>query len=237
MTFINPVFCAIDTNNLPDAMKLAESIKPFVGGYKIGLEFYLANGSAGYQAIAGLGLPIFLDLKLHDIPNTVQGALNSLLPLSPQFITVHTSGGPAMLQAAAKVVKSAANPPKILGVTVLTSLDQEDLAAVGQTTNPAEQVEKLARLAKNCGLDGVICAPSEIENLRKICGPDFILMVPGIRPDWASAGDQKRVLTPKEAIVFGATHLVIGRPITAAPTPALAAERILSELKLETEAA
>ncbi len=227
----SPVFCALDTADPAKAYATALKVKNYVGGLKLGLEFYLANGAPGYRQIDELGLPIFLDVKLHDIPNTVAGAVNSLLSLKPAFMTIHTSGGPAMMKAAAQAAAKAGNErPRLLGVTVLTSLDENDLAAVGQVTDVNEQVLRLARLARANLLDGVVCAPSEVAMLRKALGPDFVLMVPGIRPSWAASHDQKRVMTPREAMQAGATHLVVGRPITEAGDPADAALRLNEEL-------
>lgn len=231
MTSTNPVFCAIDTPEVEKASILASQIKGHVGGLKIGLEFFMSNGHAGYKSLAEKGLPIFLDVKLHDIPNTVYGALSSLLPLEPEFVTIHTSGGPAMMRAAADAADKAPNKrPKLLGVTVLTSLDATDLTKIGQDTEVSKQVLRLAMLAKESGLDGVVCSPAEVAMLRKACGDDFILMVPGIRPIWAASNDQKRIMTPKDAISAGATHLVIGRPITGDKNPAEAADRIAQEI-------
>jgi orotidine-5'-phosphate decarboxylase len=227
----NPVFCALDTNSVADACNLASQIKPHIGGLKVGLEFFLANGAAGYHQVAALGLPMFLDVKLHDIPNTVAGGIRSLLLLKPQFITIHASGGPAMLEAAARAAAEAgATRPKILAVTVLTSMNDADLAAVGQDPASERQVVRLAALTRDCGVDGVICSPAEIAPIRQAVAKDFILMVPGIRPAWAASNDQKRVLTPHEAMQAGASHLVIGRPITAAANPAEAAQHIAAEL-------
>ncbi len=227
----NPIFCAIDTPSLTRAKNLAQELRGHVYGLKLGLEFFMANGAGGYQEMAALGLPIFLDVKLHDIPNTVTGALGSLLALKPAFMTIHTSGGPAMMRAASDAAKAAGKDrPKLLGVTVLTSLDAADLAALGQAADISQQVLRLAVLAKQNSLDGVICSPAEVKTLRQTCGKDFILMVPGIRPTWAAANDQKRVMTPKEAMAEGATYLVIGRPITEADNPAEVAERIAAEL-------
>ncbi len=227
----NPVFCAVDTPDVSHAVALSSKIKDNIGGIKLGLEFFMANGAGGYRQIAELGLPIFLDVKLHDIPNTVKGAIQSLLPLSPAYITIHTSGGAAMMRAAAEAAAKASGArPKLLGVTVLTSLDSSDMKDVGQDADVSQQVKRLALLAKSSGLDGVICAPTEIAMLRQVCGPDFVLMVPGIRPQWAASNDQKRVMTPAEAIKAGATHLVIGRPITGAQDPGEAAARITTEI-------
>jgi len=230
MKNINPVFCAVDTPDLAKAQKLVTQIRHYVHGLKLGLEFFLANGVAGYKAVAS-DLPIFLDLKLHDIPNTVAGAVISILPLKPSFLTIHTSGGPAMMRAAADAAtRAGAMRPKLLGVTVLTSLDATDLATVGQDDDTTRQVVRLAKLARASGLDGVVCSPEEVKILRQELGPDFILTVPGIRPSWAAANDQKRIMTPGEAIAAGATYLVIGRPITGADNPAEAAQRIGQEI-------
>lgn len=227
----NPIYCAVDTQSIETAVKMTTQLKDKVGGFKLGLEYFMAHGVEGYKHIAALGTPIFLDVKLHDIPNTVAGAVKSLMPLNPEFITIHTSGGAAMMSAAAKAAaENGGKRPKLLGVTVLTSLDKNDLAAVGQDIDVSSQVLRLATLAKASGLDGIVCSPAEVAMLRKELGSDFILMVPGIRPTWAASNDQKRVMTPGEAIKAGATCLVIGRPITGAENPAQAAERILSEI-------
>lgn len=235
MTAANPVFVSIDTTDVDTARTLAQGLAGLVGGVKLGLEFFVAQGPAGVRAVLGgdSDVPFFLDLKLHDIPNTVAGGVRAALPLNPAFMTIHTSGGPAMMRAAADAAAAGgAKRPRILGVTVLTSLDDGDLEAVGQSTPVAGQVERLARLAKDCGLDGVVCSPNEVAALRAACGPDFILMVPGIRPAWSAVNDQKRIMTPAQAMAAGASHLVIGRPITADPVPADAARRINAELGL-----
>ena len=231
MKAYNPVFAAIDTADLDAAHDLAARLKGHVGGIKLGLEFFLAHGAAGYKRMADIGAPIFLDLKLHDIPNTVAGAVRSLLPLAPNFLTLHAGGGAAMMRAAADAAaKAGNNRPKLLAVTVLTSLDAADMKKIGQDENVASQVLRLAKLARDNGIDGIVCSPEEVKNLRAELGRDFILMVPGIRPTWAATGDQKRVMTPHEAMQAGATHLVIGRPITGAESPVEAAQRIATEL-------
>ncbi len=228
----NPIFCAIDTPDLDQAKRLVQKVQPFIGGIKLGLEFFMAHGAAGYRAIAELGAPIFLDVKLHDIPNTVAGALGALLPLQPDFITIHSSGGAAMMKAAATAAdKATGKRPKILGVTILTSLDDEDLTHIGFSYRSDDQVVRLAKLAESSGLDGVICSSAEISVLREHCRPGFILMVPGIRPTLAANDDQKRVMTPQEAIKAGADYLVIGRPITSATDPAAAAQKIAADIK------
>ena len=230
---MNPVFAALDTTDLARARHLAGLVAPHVGGLKLGLEFFLAQGLANTAEVAG-STPLFLDLKLHDIPNTVAGAVRAIAALKPEFLTVHAAGGPAMLRAAVDEAAEAAGRTghrvKLLGVTVLTSLDDGDLDAVGQRGPAADQVRRLALLARTCGLDGVICSPYEVAGLRAELGPDFQLVVPGIRPAGAALGDQKRVMGPREAIAAGASRLVIGRPITDAPDPAAAARAIAAEL-------
>lgn len=214
------IFCAIDTDNLNDAKNLARALKGHVAGIKLGLEFFSAHGPQGYRALSSLGMPIFLDVKLHDIPNTVAGAVSSLLPLKPRFLTIHASGGPTMIKAAAEAAKKAGkDAPKILAVTVLTSMGANDLTAVGQGADAGAQVARLATIAKDSGADGIVCSPMEVAAMRTALGPDFVLMVPGIRPAGGDLGDQKRVTTPKDAVAAGASFIVIGRPITGAPDP------------------
>ncbi|MCL2469870.1 MAG: orotidine-5'-phosphate decarboxylase [Alphaproteobacteria bacterium] len=228
---MSPIFCAIDTSDLAKARELARKLSGHVGGLKLGLEFFTAHGPKGFADLKAMNTPLFLDLKLHDIPNTVAGAVRSLLPLEPDFITIHAGGGATMIRAAMDAAHEATkHRPKILAVTVLTSLDGKDLTQVGQGSDLQEQVQRLALLAKECGADGIVCAPSEVEKLRALLGPDMTLMVPGIRPSWAEAGDQKRIMTPQMAMKAGATYLVIGRPITESGNPAQAAQRINEEL-------
>ena len=226
----NPILCAIDTADLDQARGLVGTVAGAVGGVKLGLEFFVAHGSAGVRTMTGggAGLSLFLDLKLHDIPNTVAGAVRAARPLDPLFLTLHCAGGAAMLRAAVEARGNSRT--KLLGVTVLTSLDDSDLAATGQVGPAPAQVQRLALLAKSAGLDGVVCSPQELAMLRDACGKDFLLVVPGIRPAGAALGDQKRVQTPRAAIEAGADYLVIGRPITEAPDPAAAARAILAEL-------
>ena len=227
----NPVFCALDTTDETRAVTLAQTLKGAVGGLKIGMEFFNANGPAGFRKVAEAGQPIFLDLKLHDIPNTVAGGIRAVLPLKPAIVNVHASGGPAMMRAAAEAAAEAGDKrPLVIAVTVLTSMDESDLAAIGVSGNPRDQVLRLASLARDCGLDGVVCSAHEIEPLRAELGPDFKLIVPGIRPAGAAVADQKRVMTPEEALALGADVLVIGRPITGAADPRRAAEEIAASL-------
>jgi orotidine-5'-phosphate decarboxylase len=225
---INPVFLAVDTVEMDDARALAAAAAPAIGGLKLGLEFFNRHGLGGVAAVIG-DLPLFLDLKLHDIPNTVAGAVRGVAAARPSFLTIHASGGGAMIRAA----RAAADPAtRILAVTVLTSLDEVDLRSVGQSTPLSDQVKRLAALAQESGADGAVCSPWEVAALRAQCGPDFILVVPGIRPLGSALGDQKRVMGPAAAIAAGASHLVIGRPISAAPDPRAAALAIAQELGL-----
>ncbi len=232
----NPVFCAIDTTDLDVGAALAVALTGAVGGLKLGKEFFTRHGPDGVRRLTSAQeLPLFLDLKFHDIPNTVAGAIRAACPMSPYLITIHAAGGPAMIAAAAEAATQGAEAagvgrPNILAVTVLTSMDQADLVAVGVNDTPSDQVRRLAALAQQNGADGVVCSPLEIEVLRADLGPDFLLVVPGIRPAGSNQGDQKRVMTPAEAMARGASHLVIGRPITQAADPATAARAIAAEL-------
>ena len=231
----NPVLVAIDTQEIDRARSLSQSLACAVGGIKLGLEFFNAHGPAGVADVAGGRGDLFLDLKYHDIPNTVAGAVRAAIKLQPMILNVHAGGGPAMMRAALEAAEGEAGRlgvacPLVIAVTVLTSMDDDDLDAVGQRGPAVEQVVRLARLTLDCGLDGVVCSPREIKAIRAACGPDFTLVVPGIRPAGAAAGDQKRVMTPREAVDAGADWLVIGRPITGAPDPAAAARDIVQDL-------
>ncbi len=233
----NLIFCAIDTADRTVAEKLIAAATPHTGTLKLGLEFFCAHGPAGIQAVRPAGSILFLDLKLHDIPNTVAQALKALVPLQPNFITLHASGGAAMLQAARQAVASEATRlgiarPQLLGVTVLTSLASNDLMDVGQSDDVSAQVKRLAGLALNNGCDGIVCAATDVARLREQFGTEAIFITPGIRPaDTAVKGDdQARTLTPVEAIKAGATHLVIGRPISQAADPATAVKAILASI-------
>lgn len=233
----NPVFCAIDTTDPAQALDLARRLGPLVGGVKLGLEFFTANGPQGIRQIAALDMPVFLDLKFHDIPNTVAGAIRGIAPLAPALTTIHAAGGLAMMKAAVDAAGDAAarlgtSRPKILGVTMLTSTGEADLDTIGVKGPMTDQVLRLATLAQEAGLDGVIASPHEIAPLRAACDSGFLLVIPGIRPGWSENHDQKRVLTPAEALARGADRLVIGRPITAAEDPVAAARRILAELRI-----
>jgi orotidine-5'-phosphate decarboxylase len=221
---------ALDTVDVGQARAWAGVVAPHTGLVKLGLEFFLANGADGFRAITGA--PVFLDLKLHDIPNTVAGAVRAVLPLRPKMLTIHASGGPAMIQAAHQAASTAGpDRPMILAVTVLTSLAPADLHATGISGSPADQVFRLARLALAAGADGLVCSPLEVAMLRQALGPSAKLVVPGIRPSGSATGDQARTLSPAEAVAAGADWIVVGRPITTAADPAQAAADIAGSIQ------
>ena len=224
----NPIIAALDVSTADEALALAAEVAPAVGAFKIGKELFVSAGPDIVQRVRDTGAEVFLDLKFHDIPNTVAKAVASAARLDVQLLTVHASGGTAMLRAAQKA--SGQNGPLVLGVTVLTSMDESDLAELGISKSPADQVRHLAKLATAAGLHGLVCSPMEIAPLREILPAEIQLVTPGIRPAGADAGDQKRVLTPAEALAAGANRLVIGRPIYAAENPRAAAEAILDSL-------
>jgi len=228
--FSNPVFAALDTPDLPRALEIAKAVKPHVGGLKVGLEFITALGPDAVKAIVALGLPVFVDTKFHDIPNTVAGAAREIARLGAAIFNIHVSGGEAMMRAAVEAARAINPGMKIIGVTVLTSMDDGVLDAVGQKPPARDQVVRLAKLAKASGLDGVVCSPQEIELVRRACGADFLIVTPGVRPAGTDLADQRRVMTPAEAARAGADILVIGRPITGAGDPAAAAKAIAQGL-------
>ncbi|MBL8700254.1 MAG: orotidine-5'-phosphate decarboxylase [Alphaproteobacteria bacterium] len=226
------IFVAIDRMSAADARADIARVAASGCGVKLGLEFFVANGPAVVRAVCPPETPLFLDLKLHDIPNTVAGATRGACAVQPQLLTIHAAGGLAMMQAAVAAARETAGAaaPKLLAITVLTSLDETDLEGVGQRGPIVEQVKRLAELAQRAGVGGVVCSPQEVAMLRRQCGPGFLLVTPGIRPSWAAAGDQKRITTPRDAIAMGADHLVIGRPVTQANDPAAALDRICAEI-------
>lgn len=227
----SPIFCALDVPTPDEALALARAVAPHVGGFKLGLEYFCANGPRGVQPVRDLGLPVFLDLKLHDIPETVARAVRAVAGLGVGYLTLHAQGGPAMMEAAASAaLESGDDRPRLLAVTVLTSLDAPDLMEIGVRDALEQQVARLARLAARRGMDGIVCSPREIGAVRQAIGPNRLIVTPGIRPPGAAAGDQKRVMTPRQALAGGANFLVIGRPITAAPDPAAAAREIAAAL-------
>ncbi len=222
----NPLFVAIDTPYLDDALTLAKKVKAHIGGVKLGLEFFCANGHHGVHEVQKLGLPIFLDLKLHDIPNTVAKAMQAINALEPAIVTIHAAGGRAMMEDA----KAAAGPhTKVVAVTVLTSLDDHDLSRIGVADNPELQVARLAALAQVAGLDGIVCSGHEVKAAHKAWKNGFFV-VPGLRPAGAAMGDQKRAVTPRQARDDGASVLVVGRPITKAEDPDAEARAIMGTL-------
>ncbi len=232
---MNRILVALDVDSSAKALALADTLRGTVAGYKIGKQLFTAEGPDVVRALTARGDRVFLDLKFHDIPNTVAGAVRSAMATGAWMVNVHASGGSAMMRAAAQAAhdtaaKTGAARPLVIGVTVLTSMDEAALAEVGTTRPVIEQVVHLARLAKAAGLDGVVASPQEIAAIRTACGPDFHIVTPGIRPaGQAGTDDQARTLTPKEAVAAGATYLVIGRPITAAADPRAAAEAIAAE--------
>ncbi|MBN2718405.1 MAG: orotidine-5'-phosphate decarboxylase [Deltaproteobacteria bacterium] len=218
---------ALDVPGLNEANVLLDKIQGKVGLVKVGLELFTACGPAAVKAVRDRGIDVFLDLKLHDIPATVGGAVRSALALDVAMLTVHTGGSTAMLTEAAK---EAGASLKILGVTLLTSMGEDDLAPVCLTGKPSEIVEKRAALAAKCGLGGIVCSPKEVQLVRKAVGKDISIITPGIRPAGAAMGDQKRAATPASAIADGADYLVVGRPIRGAENPASAADAIAEEI-------
>jgi orotidine-5'-phosphate decarboxylase len=212
---VKPIFVAVDTQDISRALEIAQAVRGHAGGVKLGLEFFAAQGPAGVRRVAELALPIFLDLKLHDIPNTVAKAVQSLAALEPAILTVHAAGGQAMLSAAKAAAPACT---KVVAVTVLTSLDEADLACTGVNSAPSDQVVRLAMLARDSGVDGIVCSGAEVATVRGLW-PEGTLVVPGVRPAGADVADQKRVVTPRQALDDGASVLVIGRPITGAPDP------------------
>lgn len=222
----NPVYLALDLPNLDAAKALATRVKSHVGGFKLGLEFFCAHGHHGVHEIAQFGLPIFLDLKLHDIPNTVAAAMHAIHVSEPAIVTVHASGGRAMMEDAKA---AAANGTKVVAVTMLTSLDERDLTRTGVDGSAHDQVMRLAELAQDAGLDGVVCSGQEVRAVHKQWKDGFFV-VPGLRPAGSATGDQKRVVTPRQARDDGASVLVIGRPISRADDPVQAARDIEATL-------
>ena len=229
------LYCALDHSDPEITLKLAKSLIGSVDGLKLGLEYFCKNGSLGIDSLSALSIPIFLDLKLHDIPNTVAGAVKSITPLSPKYLTIHASGGIEMLKAAAKAAKEESerlNKPRVrlLAVTILTSLDIRDLELIGFNESPPKSVAKMANMAALSGIDGIVCGPQEIKLVREEVGNELEIFVPGIRPKGSQKGDQKRAATPLDAVRDGANALVVGRPITESKDPAEAALKIKKEM-------
>ncbi len=226
------LYCAVDTADLDAARRLVGDLAAHIDGIKLGLEFFCAHGPEGVKHVLGDSeLPLFLDLKLHDIPNTVAAAVRAAAISGPAMLTVHAGGGAPMLRAAVAAAAALDRPPKLLAVTILTSLDPDDLTAIGMHADLRGQVLRLARMAVSCGIDGVVCSPEEVGALRHVVGDNVTLVTPGIRPSGAAVQDQKRAASPKQAVADGADVLVVGRPITQADNPAAAAAAIKDEMK------
>ena len=221
---------ALDVSTEQEAFDLVDKIGPSVTWYKVGKQLFTRLGPSIVSGLKKRGKKVFLDMKFHDIPNTVEQAVRSAAVIGADLCNVHASGGPSMLKAAAKAANDTGI--KVIAVTVLTSMDAQELSAIGLNVTPAEQVLRLARLTKECGLPGVVCSAMEIPLIQDACGKDFLLVVPGIRPAGSAKGDQKRVMTPHEAALAGAQFIVVGRPIIAAPDPAVAAAAVNAELQL-----
>lgn len=224
------ILVALDFPSAAPALALAHRLDPGQCRLKVGKELFTAAGPDLVLQLQALGFEVFLDLKFHDIPNTVAGAVRAAAELGVWMVNVHASGGRRMLLAAREALEKLQQRPLLIAVTVLTSLERSDLAEIGLDIDPLLQVERLARLTADCGLDGVVCSAQEAPRLRVACGGDFCLVTPGIRPAVAAAGDQRRVMTPAAALAAGADYLVIGRPITAAADPALALAQIAAEI-------
>ena len=223
---------ALDVDSLRPALALAREVKGAAGVLKVGSQLFTAEGPAAVKRLAGLGHSIFLDLKFHDIPNTVASAVRSAVALPKvRLMTIHASGGLAMMRAAREAAGEKKNRPKLLGVTILTSLDAEEMSRVGFQGTPATRAVELAKLAKEAGLDGAVASMHEVRAIREACGEDFIILVPGVRPAAAATNDQARIGTPAEAVQAGADYLVVGRPITGAADPRAAARAITKEIR------
>lgn len=228
----NPVITALDVSDREAMRALIKKLAPYGGIFKLGLEMFVGFGPEVVKEVIAGGGKVMLDLKLHDIPNTVRKAAKNAGLLGAELLTVHASGGSTMLKAAVEGVKEAGSKTKVLAVTVLTSIDEETLNnELGVSKSVLDQVKSLAMLAKESGVDGVVCSPKEITAIRECCGPDFLIVTPGIRPKGSAVGDQKRIKTPGEAINDGANYIVVGRPITEANDPAGAMEAILKEIE------
>lgn len=220
----NPIYCAIDTSDIDRVNTIVDQVSTFVGGIKLGSEFFTAHGPVGIKKVKEFGLPIFLDLKLYDIPNTVRKTLSNILSLEPELTTVHISGGSEMLNECVKLKNELGSSTNLIGVTMLTSFNNELINEIGLQKNISENVKNLSNLAQKCNLDGIVCSPLEIGMIKKIYGNKLKLIVPGIRENTNNPNDQKRTLSAKEAIDLGADIIVVGRPITSAESPANAAK-------------
>jgi orotidine-5'-phosphate decarboxylase len=228
---------ALDVPTANAALALVDRLENQCTWFKVGLELYVAAGPAIVEKLAARGHSIFLDLKLHDIPNTVAAAVRVAASLGVQMLTVHAAGGPAMLAAAREAAAGIATAPQLLAVTVLTSMDQAQVTAIGVPRSPQDQVALLAKMGLEAGIEGFVCSPQEVATLRTLTGPAGVLVIPGIRPTGSDQGDQQRIATPAQALREGASYLVIGRPITQASDPAKAAGAILGEISIALQQA
>jgi orotidine-5'-phosphate decarboxylase len=224
------IIVALDYPDPESALQLVKQLTPELCRLKIGKELFTAAGPRLIETVQDKGFEVFLDLKFHDIPNTVAKACEAAARLGVWMVNVHALGGKKMMQAACEAVAKFDTPPRLIAVTILTSMDEQDIAEVGLSGSPEENVISLARLAKNSGLDGVVCSPKEVNQLRQQLGDEFCLVTPGVRPQGASQDDQKRTMTPKQALQSGASYLVIGRPITKADDPLQALTVICTEI-------
>ncbi len=227
----NPIYCAIDTSSIDDALKIIDEIHPHIGGIKLGLEFFTSCGLNGIDKIQKYNLPLFLDLKLYDIPNTVTKSLVNILSLKPEYTTVHVLGGKKMLQECVNLKNRLNSKTNLIGVTMLTSFDDNSAGEIGIKGSVDKSVENLSKLAFNCGMDGIVCSPKEIRKIKETFGSKLKVIVPGIRNDTGSSDDQKRTLSAKEAIDLGADIIVVGRPITSAESPMNAAKTFIQSIK------
>ena len=230
------IITALDVHSLDDMKKLVETLGDSVSFYKVGMELFYSAGPGAVRYLKDQGKHVFLDLKVHDIPNTVAQSIRALTRLGADLMTLHGTGGRAMMEAAAEAVRDEAaklniERPRLLAVTVLTSIDEDAWKEIGGKYSIAESVKNLAKLAKEAGIDGTVSSPYEAKEIREMNGPDFLIVTPGIRPTFAVANDQKRFTTPSQALRDGASHLVIGRPITKAADPKEAAQKILAEIQ------
>tara|TARA_B100001029_G_C15044711_1_gene446246 strand:+ start:745 stop:1437 length:693 start_codon:yes stop_codon:yes gene_type:complete len=226
----NPIFCAVDTSDIKFATNLVRQIKPYIGGIKLGLEFFTSCGISGCHTIKELDLPLFIDLKLHDIPNTVTSALRGIFSLEPEYTTLHISGGSEMLKSSVSLKNEIQSKTNLLGVTILTSFDDSTIEELGFGSSVKHSIEQLTSIASDSGLDGIVCSPHEVSNIKSVYKNQLKLIVPGIRNSDEIKNDQKRTLSAKEAMSAGADILVVGRPITQAEHPAKAAENLLQEI-------
>ena len=227
----NPIFCAIDTSNVDDAIRLVDQISNYIGGIKLGLEFFTSCGVNGIEKISKFGLPLFLDLKLYDIPNTVRKSLNNILSLQPEYTTLHMSGGSDMIRECVNLKKNIGSSTNLIGVTLLTSFNENSIKEIGISGSVNESVENLSNLAFNCGMDGIVCSPMEIRKVKETFGSKLKVIVPGIRNQTDNNDDQERTLSAKKAIEFGADIIVVGRPITSAESPRDAAKIFHQSIK------